>query len=151
MGHVTSLETRNKISKAIKGRKLSEEHKNKLRIVMKGKENAKGHSHPAWNKGYGDYQMGEKHWNWQGGKTSINSRLRSNHKYIAWRISVFERDNFTCQDCKERGGYLHPHHLISVKDCINTGRIDLIYEINNGVTVCIKCHHKRHNWSSKNA
>ena len=30
---------------------------------------------------------------------SINASIRNTKKYITWRKQVFQRDNFTCQDC----------------------------------------------------
>ena len=54
-----------------------------------------------------------------------------------WRESVFERDNYTCQDCGQIGGYLEPHHIKP-----KSKYPKLIYDINNGITYCIECHMK---------
>jgi len=63
-------------------------------------------------------------------------------KYINWRISVFTRDNWTCQGCERVGGYLEAHHI---KHWVKYPK--LRYEVENGVTLCYECHrlaHKKH-------
>jgi len=68
-----------------------------------------------------------------------------NKEWRDWREKIFKRDNYTCQNCgaRSRAGkaiYLHPHHIFSVADCIKENKLDLIYEITNGKTLCIDCH-----------
>ena len=52
-----------------------------------------------------------------------------------WRKSVFERDNYTCQICKKRGGKLHPHHHLP-----KSKFPELANSIHNGQTLCEDCH-----------
>lgn len=61
-------------------------------------------------------------------------------EYYYWRLSVFERDNFTCQLCgDDKGGNLNAHHLNSYKwDVDNRTNVD------NGITLCEKCHIEYH-------
>lgn len=66
-------------------------------------------------------------------------RNRGNAVYKRWRKSVFERDNYTCQICGTRGGKLDAHHIVAWSDSIR-----LRYEVNNGQTLCSKCHYKLH-------
>ena len=54
---------------------------------------------------------GEGHWNWQGGKTPESKLIRSRVEIKEWRKSVFERDNYTCQECGIRGTYLEADHI----------------------------------------
>lgn len=78
---------------------------------------------------------------WKGGVKPIHQRIRSTNKYIDWRKSVYARDKFTCQDCGQVGGQLHAHHI---KEFATHPSLRL--DINNGKTLCIKCHSKYHPW-----
>lgn len=62
--------------------------------------------------------------------------------YIKWRTSVFERDDYTCQECRHRGGQLNVHHLLPYKDYP-----DEQFSLNmmNGITLCRTCHEKTFN------
>lgn len=65
---------------------------------------------------------------------------KENRKIKYWRISVFERDNYTCKMCNKRGCVnLNAHHIIPYSLCVEK-RLD----INNGITLCIDCHKKVH-------
>lgn len=68
-----------------------------------------------------------------------SSRDRNNKAYTDWRTSVFMRDGFKCQICGQVGGNLNAHHIKSYKNYI-----DVRYDVNNGVTLCEKCHRKIH-------
>lgn len=70
-------------------------------------------------------------------KDKIN--FKSNIKWSEWRTLVFKRDNFTCQFCFKNKVSLEPHHLKS-KQCFPK----LVYDINNGITLCKKCHRLLH-------
>jgi len=89
-----------------------------------------------WNKGKKFLQIrGEKHPNWKGGKQRDRDRI----EYKKWREAVFERDNYTCQFCGQRG-YLEAHHKMRW-GIFKEER----FNINNGVTLCRACHRKLHN------
>ena len=66
-------------------------------------------------------------------------RDRNSNDYKLWRLRVFERDNFTCQDCGERGGRLNAHHIKSWRK-----HPSLRFVTANGVTLCERCHKGRH-------
>jgi 5-methylcytosine-specific restriction endonuclease McrA len=55
--------------------------------------------------------------------------------YRLWRETVFERDDFTCQSCGQRGGYLIADHIQPWK----THPL-LRYSVENGRTLCKECH-----------
>src|SRR3990167_3882745 len=55
--------------------------------------------HTPWNKGLKGFNAGEKSPSWKGGITPINEKLRRTIDYKNWRKAVYERDNFTCQEC----------------------------------------------------
>ena len=82
---------------------------------------------------------GEKCWNWQGGKTSEQKIIRHSLELRLWRESVFKRDDWTCQDCGERGGVLNAHHLKPFAEFP-----ELRTSIENGITLCKRCHVNRH-------
>lgn len=76
---------------------------------------------------------------WKGG-VSYHRIERSTFEYREWRNSVFGRDMYTCQCCKIKSGCgkkveLQAHHIRNWKD-----NIDFRYDINNGITLCDKCH-----------
>lgn len=87
---------------------------------------------------------GVKSWRWKGGLTSINKAIRNGLEFKLWRESVFARDNWTCQDCKERGGELHPHHIKPFALFP-----ELRFAIDNGLTLCKECHKKTETYGGK--
>ena len=110
-----------KMSLLMKGRVVSEETKQKQRVP-----------HP--------WSQGDKHRSWRGGVKSVNEKIRKSRLYLRWRDSVFSRDNWTCQNCSKRGnGTLHAHHIKEFNLYP-----DLRLDINNGITLCLKCHIKIH-------
>ena len=54
-----------------------------------------------------------------------------------WIDSILKRDDYTCQMCfaKKSEKLLHTHHIKSRKEYP-----ELIYDLNNGITLCISCH-----------
>jgi len=118
--------------KGMLGRKQTEATKQKMSEQRKGKEKSF-----EWRKNISLSQIGEKHWHWMGGKKDEDSIIRKSFEYKEWRKSVFKRDDYTCQDCSIRGGYLEAHHIKSF-----TKYPDLRFEITNGITLCKKCHVK---------
>jgi len=68
----------------------------------------------------------------------------SSAKEKRWREAIFNRDNFTCYSCGERGKYLNAHHI--KERSLNP---ELKFNLTNGVTLCRKCHvnlHKQKGW-----
>lgn len=90
-----------------------------------------------WNKGLKGYQSGEKHYNWKGGKGMENNKIHGSAEWKNWRKSVFQRDNYTCKVCLQRGVYLEAHHKKSFIKFPN-----LRFVVSNGVTLCRECHKK---------
>ena len=81
---------------------------------------------------------------WKGGVTPQHVLIRTSAKYAQWRTSVFKRDNYTCIWCGQHGGHLEADHIkeFSVYP-------DLVFDLNNGRTLCIPCHKKTENYGSK--
>ena len=85
---------------------------------------------------------GEKAYNWKGGVSSKNKRIRMGIEIRLWREAVFARDNYTCQKCEERGGKIQAHHIKNFAECIEQRT-----SIENGIVFCEKCHklfHKKY-------
>lgn len=57
-----------------------------------------------------------------------------------WRTAVYEKCNYTCVICDERGGQLNAHHMDGWNWCKEKR-----FDVNNGVTLCKGCHNAFHN------
>lgn len=77
--------------------------------------------------------------NWKGGITPLKLKERDSNEVKLWRISIFERDHFTCQmpGCNKPSHDLNAHHIKQWSKYP-----DLRFDINNGITLCKKCHSK---------
>lgn len=111
-----SPETRAKISASTMGKKKSLEMRLKLSEAKKG--------------------ANALHL-WKGGISPINTRIRRSAEYRIWREKVYERDDYTCQICKERGGRLNADHIKPFAEYP-----ELRFDLNNGRTLCEPCHVK---------
>lgn len=126
-----SMETKRKISETKKGQYATgevEPYQKKDMILNTGK---------TWFK-KGVY-AGEKHHNWKGGITPLKKRMWCSSEYQKWRKMVFERDDYTCQNCDNRGGKLNAHHIKPIYKYP-----ELVFDVSNGVTLCEECHLKYH-------
>jgi hypothetical protein len=59
--------------------------------------------------------------------------------YKEWRNKVFGRDRYICQKCLEKPFRVEAHHILNWND-----NPDQRYEIDNGITLCLKCHSSFH-------
>lgn len=80
---------------------------------------------------------------WKGGIASNNDVIRKSLEYCEWRSSVLKRDNYTCQKCNKIGGKLIAHHIIPF-NIIITNNMKILFDLNNGLTLCEKCHKRHH-------
>ena len=85
------------------------------------------------------FNVRENNPQWKGGITIELELARKTPEYDNWRIAVFERDNYTCQECGQHSGELHAHHVKSFADYP-----ELRHDVNNGLTLCAKCHRNIH-------
>ena len=116
LGKKMSEKTKQKISDSMSGRRLTKEHREKLR--------------------------GSNHHNWKGGKTSINNRIRGRHQreLHEWKMKVLKRDDFTCQVCDRNDIDVFAHH----KEFLTEFNPETWFNVDNGLTVCRSCHKKLH-------
>jgi len=131
------------------GRKHTEETKKKMSLSRKGQTRV---FTDEWRKNLSLASRGKpKPWcsgenspNWKGGITPINVMIRSSIPYLEWVRKVFQRDNYTCQKCGIRNGcgktvHLQAHHIKSFAEYL-----ELRFDVNNGLTLCLDCHKDVH-------
>ena len=93
---------------------------------------------------------GENNPNWRGGTTKLITQLRASARYVEWRFSIFERDDFSCVVCGKDRIYLECHHkttpfgellkLFSIETVEEATECEELWGIDNGITVCSECH-----------
>jgi hypothetical protein len=119
-GRKHSSETRAKMSKSQKGKRLSPEHREKLRASKRGSKNPQ----------------------WKGGVTPVHLTIRKSIEYKLWRRSVLERDNYTCIWCESKK-QLEADHIKPF-----ASYPELRFAIDNGRTLCRKCHQSTSTWGT---
>lgn len=95
------------------------------------------------NLHYRETAKGENSHFWKGGKTKETKLRKTCAEYKEWRMKVFERDGFTCQKCGSTKN-LEAHHKKE-----QSKYPDLIYDIDNGITLCHECHKETDNYGYK--
>jgi len=75
-----------------------------------------------------------------GFSTDEQTLFRASKEYDEWRTSVFERDNYTCQECGAHGGVeLEVHHIVPYHLHPEPA---MSLDVDNGITLCKHCHAK---------
>ena len=173
-----SEEHKQKISEALKNRKLSEEHKKNIgryqvgrkhkpetiekikkaranqifteetRIKMSKNRKGKPKSE-EFRKHLSLIQKGNKSRFWKGGITEVNSNIRGSVEMKLWREAIFKRDNWACILCRARSR--KGKTVILNADHIKPFAYypKLRFEINNGRTLCVECHRKTDSFGEK--
>lgn len=108
--------TKKKMSDSKKGSLFTISHRKHLSEALKGRKGLKGSQNP----------------NWKGGKKRGHY---TDWEYNEWRKKVFERDEYTCQKTRIKGGKLEAHHI---EDFSNNP--DLRFNPENGITFQQKIH-----------
>ena len=170
-GKTFSEERRRNISNSLKGkpgtnrgRKFSEEWKKKISGAMSGEKNhqygkvgywkgkKRGKMPVEWRKKISETHLKQVAYNYKG-TTKLFERIRKSFKYRQWRSDVFTRDDFTCQECGERGCYIVAHHIYrfaritedyKIKTFEEAMNCEELWNINNGLTLCSDCHEEIH-------
>lgn len=113
-------------------------------------------------------KLGELNGRYIDGRTPIRNIIRNSPLGKEWALSVFKRDNFTCQKCgkkNEISGKLNPHHKkhfsVILEEFLNfysnfspiEDKETLLrlsenwaefWYVSNGITLCESCHLKEH-------
>jgi len=122
-----------------KGRIVSDTTREKLRQYFTGRKHSL-----ATRKMMSEKLRGPNASRWEGGKTKETKIIRRSFEYREWRKHVFQRDDYTCQACGQRGGTLHADHELpfSLFPALR-------FEILNGRTLCVACHKKTPTYGGK--
>jgi hypothetical protein len=76
----------------------------------------------------------------------VQSRRKDRRgKHGAWARAVISRDKATCQRCGARNVELHAHHILSFNE-----HPEKRWDLDNGLTLCHRCHWDVHAASSAN-
>lgn len=126
------------------GKKMSEETKRKMSLSKIG------HKHSFETKLKTSIsKRGEKCYAWKDGITPLTKKIRFSYMYQIWRSNIFQRDNWTCQTCRQRGGNLVVHHIKLFSTILKEYKIKTLedafgclalWDINNAITLCENCH-----------
>jgi len=153
IGKKLSPETKAKISQSVKKAFQDKEFRKKLSDNMKERmRDLSVREHLS------QIHRGPNSSNWQGGKSSLKRRVKTNYKFTLWKAAVLKRDHYQCQICHSKE-QLHIHHKISLITIINQNKeqiesfnydIPLLWDINNGITYCDSCHKISHHSTWKN-
>jgi len=94
----------------------------------------------------------------RGRKQELKKAIRKTGEYTSWRTSVFERDDFTCQECGERGGKLNADHIKTFSSLLRKHGVNNIkqaricedlWDLANGRTLCEPCHYETDTYGFK--
>jgi len=87
------------------------------------------------------YSIKENGNNWNQNLTNEHrEKGRISLKRLPWILSVYERDNYTCQKCRNnKNRDLNAHHILNYSD-----NKKYRWNINNGITFCQNCHKEFH-------
>jgi len=153
----TSYRTKESFSLQSLGKKRSQEVKDNLSRITK----------EQWEKGQFDKSLeerrktpkrGKDHFNYKNGNGKLRAKLYHLHEYKDWRFGVFKRDKFTCQECGQVRVDLEVHHKIPFREIqakhgfsnhIEAINCNELWDINNGITLCKKCHAETDSYRAK--
>jgi 5-methylcytosine-specific restriction endonuclease McrA len=84
----------------------------------------------------------------------LKLKIRNTTKYLNWRLSVLKRDNFTCTICRtsvkdNKRPRLEVHHAKIFDEICKENNVSTVeqaleckelWNINNGISICYRCH-----------
>ena len=96
-----------------------------------------------------DYPIEHHPW-WRGGVSSLREQIYGSENWKRWRKTIFERDDYSCQICGERGRRLCVDHYPDpfskilfeekIKSLKEAEKCERLWDIGNGRVLCIKHH-----------
>lgn len=119
-GDLGSAESHNTQAEKLRGRKYPNQNSSRF---------WKGKKMPLWVR----RKFSIAH----GGTGEVITNRRRSAEHIEWRRRVFERDDYRCLGCGERGVELNADHIYPFAYFLR-----LRFDINNGQTLCVPCHKK---------
>ncbi len=165
------------IGKWMKEKNLSKEHKKNISKGLKNsdkrkefdkRKNFKGKKNPFYGKKHSKESLMKMSRSQKGKKklklrkrnkiTPLNRLIVSGLRYREWRDFVFKRDDWTCQVCEKKGYQLQAHHIFPFSLLLEKNKITSLeqsekcyelWDINNGITLCISCHKKTDSYGYK--
>lgn len=106
------------------------------------------------------YIRGANNLHWKGGITPLVTQIRRSSQYKLWARQIKERDNFICQLCGVYGVGLHTDHILAFAKILEIENIKtfqdalnskLLWNFDNGRTLCIPCHKMTPNYGKPKA
>lgn len=87
--------------------------------------------------------VGSNHPRFKADRSQIKSS-RPRFELTKWTKAVFERDNYTCQACGQKGGRLQAHHIKEY-----SRYPEFRWDLDNGQTLCEECHKITPNYAGR--
>lgn len=150
IGKNHSEETKLKMRISAIGRKWSQEQRIKNKISRKGVP-VLGNRGKKWSEEQRLKLSGKNASAWKGGITDLRHATYNLEQTKIWRTHCMQRDEYTCQECKQVGDKLNVDHIIpfsailqmhNVKTVEDAIACDFLWDIRNGRTLCVPCHRK---------
>jgi len=127
-------------------------------IGKKNKLGKTGYKHTIKaRKAIGKASRGEKNIWWRGGKSTLERRIMNMFEHKLWRHDVLHRDKYACRNCGDKRK-VETHHIKAFKKIMQDNKITTtdearecleLWNVNNGLTLCRKCHTKTDNYGNK--
>jgi hypothetical protein len=107
---------------------------------------------------------------WQGGINDLSDTIRKSLNGREWRKNIYARDKWTCNACGVVGSRLHAHHITAFSVIMKSFLLEFnqfspledketlirlaesykpFWDINNGETLCVKCHKATNSYLKK--